>query len=152
MVNSSIEAARDYRKSLSTSKSKPKPANHNPRAVKWLQDRGYSTIVKVEHELAYSMRKSDLLACDFLAISTQVTEGKVGSLLLVQVCSLGSRSARLRKMAQVAGLKDWIVAGGEVGILAFRKVVSPRGAVRWEPEWSTVSLGDLIRLEGAKDV
>jgi hypothetical protein len=144
MVMPSLEGVKAYRKSIGVSRSKPKPANHNPRAEKHLRERGYSTIVKVEHELAYSMRKSDLLGCDFLAISSQVTAGlegeKRGSVCLIQVCSAGSVRARLRKMAGIQGLRDWLGAGCEVAILGYRKDVSPRGAIRWHAEWHSVDL------------
>ena len=145
-----VQAIRSLGKSTGTMKRKP--ANHGERSVKFIKGRGYSTIVKVEHEQAHVMAKKDLLGCDYLAISTQgglgLEGGKRGSICLIQVCSHASRTERLKKMSGIAGLRDWLIAGGDVAILSFRKETSPRGAIKWEPTWRSILLSDLEAASG----
>lgn len=142
-----LGAVRNLAKVVTKDHKKAKPANHGDRTVRLLEKMGFTTIVKVEHEQAHANKKKDLLACDYLAVRTPGLHKP--SLTLVQVCSKGSATARLKKMAFEKGLTEWIQAGGEVAALAWEKKLTAGGAVKWVSHWTPCTVESMEALRRA---
>jgi hypothetical protein len=109
-----------------TDRARAKPVNHNERARKWLRDNGAVWVETMEHEQAFSVRKKDFLACDFMAIYKD-------HLALVQLTTDDNKGARRKKMLANPGLGHWALAGGHVLLLTYKKSVSKGGAISYAP-------------------
>ena len=107
-----------------TERVRAKPVNHNQRAKRWLLEDGALWVETLEHEQAFSVRKKDFLACDFMAIYAD-------HLCLVQLTTDSNKSARRKKMLANVGLGHWVRAGGCVCLLTYKKSVSAGGAISY---------------------
>jgi hypothetical protein len=109
-----------------TDRTRAKPVNHNKRAKEWLKADGAVWVETMEHEQAFSVRKKDFLACDFMAIYKD-------HLALVQLTTDSNKGARRKKMLANPGLGHWALAGGRVLLLTYKKSVSAGGAISYTP-------------------
>jgi len=97
------------------------------RALKLLRERGWKVAI-TERWISFGGKggvRSDAFGFgDLLAINPIE-----GELVLVQVCSGTDHSKRRNKIISIPESKDWILAGGLILLMSFRKLAPRKGVV-----------------------
>lgn len=95
------------------------------RALKLLRERGWKVAI-TERWISFGGKggiRSDAFGFgDLLAINP-----KDGQILLVQVCSYSDHSKRRNKIQNIPESKDWILAGGLILLISFKKLGNRKG-------------------------
>lgn len=86
------------------------------RALKLLRARGWKVAITEKWNQFAKVRQDVFGFGDLLAINTNE-----GEIILIQVCAGASHAARKNKILNIPEAKDWILAGGLILLISFRK-------------------------------
>ncbi len=112
------------------------------RTLKRLRDDGWVAVV-VEKWNPWTKQRKDVFGADILAV-------KIGerSPLLVQCTSASNHSARIHKLKETQGVKEWLSCGGRMEVHSWGKR-GPRGKRKvWTRKVTELTLEDLEAGEG----